>query len=259
MRKCVSHFAVLLTVATKAWCGLTVTAENPGVQTTSVPGAVAYTFDSPSAGYLGNVFANFGSVTGIYDTLYIQEPDIYGGAYATTYLMAFYFTGLHQNDFHTSSYSLRLSSPVNYFGSYWLAGNPYGQFDFYLGETLVGTFSSASALKVLPSTYLGNPNGGSDPGEPFAYLNFFGTGRTTFDRIVLTVTSNTAVFRTDNHAIAVNATPAGGLLISDNVTPAPVAGAPVLSVAAEIALVLLLAAGGGLLLRKSQRHPEPRL
>lgn len=259
MRKCVPRFAVLLTVATKAWCGLTVTAENPGVQTTSVPSAVVYTFDSLPSGFRTNVAATFGAVTGTYDKLYIRDPDIYGGAFATRYPVAIFFSGLHANDFPTWSYALTLSRPVNYFGTYWLAGDPYNQFDFYLGGTLVGSFSSVSALGVLPSTYLGNPNGGSDPGEAFAYLNFYGMGGTTFDRIVFTVTNDTAVFESDNHAIAVNATPAGGLLISGTLPPAPAAGAPALSVSAEIALALLLAAGGGLLLRNRQRHPEPRL
>ena len=244
MRKCLLPFALLLTGSTTAWCGLTVTAANPGVQTTAVAGATTFTFDSLPLGLQNNVPATFGTITGTYNPLYIRTPDIYGGSNASKYPVAAVAYG-------TGSYTLQLSGAVNYFGMHWLAGDPSNQVDFYLGNTLVASFTTATALGVLPNTYLGNPNGGTDAGEAFAYLNFFGTGGTTFDRIVFTVTNNVGGFESDNHSIAVNASPSGGLLITGTLPPTSTAqGAPALSEWMVFALALLLGVSGVLLLRR---------
>jgi hypothetical protein len=163
------------------------------------------------------VAANFGSVTGTYDRLYIRSHDVYGGANNTPYPVAAVAYG-------TTSYSLQLNSAVNYIGIYWSAGDASNRLDFYSGSTLVGSFTTSTALGVLGAAYLGNPaNGGSDGTEAFAYLNFFGTDGTTLDRIVFTVTNATGGFESDNHAIAVNAAPRGSVLLSGSLpsTPAP--------------------------------------
>jgi len=215
MKKALMVSACLLFVmvfATSAWCGMIINANAPGVQSTAVPGAVTDDFNSLPQGYQTNVVFNFGSIQGTYDQLYIRNPDIYGGANATKYPVAAVSYG-------TTSYALPLTQAANYLGIYWSAGDPSNLLTFYLGNTQVASYSTATAFALLPSAYYGNPsNGGSDSGEPFAYLNFFGTNGTTFDKIVFTVTNNFGGFESDNHAIAANATPTGGTI---NLNPVP--------------------------------------
>lgn len=209
------QLCMVMVFATTAWCGMAVNANAPGVQSTAVPGAVTDDFNSLPAGNQTNVVFDFGGtpdIQGTYDKLYIRNPDIYGGANATKYPVAAAIYG-------TTSYALTLTHAVNYLGMYWSAGDPSNLLTFYLGGTQVASYSTATAFALLPSAYYGNPsNGGSDPGEPFAYLNFFGTNGTTFDKIVFTVTNNSGGFESDNHAIAPNATPTGG---SINLNPVP--------------------------------------
>jgi len=133
---------------------------------------------------------------------------------------------------------LTLSAPVNYFGLFWLAGDPSNRLDFYLGATLVASFTTNTALGVLTPGYYGNPNNSEDPTEAFAYLNFFGTGGTTFDRVVYTVTNACCGFESDNHAVAVSAAPTAGLLIIG--TLAGPAVVPALPVGGLIALAIMM-------------------
>ena len=105
MKKALMVSACLLFVmvfATSAWCGMIINANAPGVQSTAVPGAVTDDFNSLPQGYQTNVVFNFGSIQGTYDQLYIRNPDIYGGAYATKYPVA-------ADTYGTASYTLTLS------------------------------------------------------------------------------------------------------------------------------------------------------
>jgi hypothetical protein len=188
------------------------------------------TFNSLPTGLSTNVSTPFGSITGTYDHVFIRTPDDLGGANASNYPTASAAQG-------GLSYTLTLSGPVNHFGLFWSAGDAANRLDFYLGATLVGTFTTSTALGVLPPAYNGNPNNGGDPTEAFAYLNFFGTGGTTFDRVVFTVTDPCCGFESDNHAITPSATPTGGLLISAVQSPAVV---PVLPVSVLIALAIAI-------------------
>jgi PEP-CTERM motif len=218
MKKALMVAAYLLFViifATTAWCGMIINAEAPGVQSTQVSGAVTDNFNSLPQGYQTNVTFDFGGtpdIQGTYDKLYIRNPDIYGGANATKYPVAAYAYG-------TSSYELTLTQAVNYFGMYWSAGDASNLLTFYLGNTQVASYSTATAMGLFPAAYYGNPsNNYSDSGEPFAYLNFFGTNGTTFDKIVFTATNYSGGFESDNHAILQNATPTGGTI---NLNPVP--------------------------------------
>lgn len=220
----VFRFAVAVSMSTIGWCGLIVTADSPDVQQTTVAGAVTNTFDSLPLGYQTNVTFNFGGVTGTYDVLYIAAANIFGGSYASQYPVA-------NNDTNTETYSLTLSAPVNYFGMFWSAGDDSNLVQFYLGATQVASYTLATAMGSLPASYYGNPNDRTeDPTEPFAFLNFYGTSGTTFDRIVLSVTRTGAGFESDNHAIAMDAG-------AGSVTPEPYSIA--LVVTGLAALVLL--------------------
>jgi len=242
MKKRILQLTLMSVVTGTAWCGITVTAENPGVQTTTVPSVATSTFDSLSLGLHNNVTVTFGSITGTYNQLYILAANAAGGANSTNYPECTFASPIN-----LPTYTLTLSSPVNYIGFWWSAGDPSNRLDFYLGGTLIGSFSTAVAMGALPVTYYGNPNNGGFPGQPFAYLNFFGTGGTTFDKVVFSVVNDpVAGFETDNHSIAVNAVPNGGLLIGTIATTA----VPSLSVWAGLALAALLLAAGTLSLAR---------
>jgi hypothetical protein len=248
MRSLILLLTLFLVLGCAAWGGITVTAENPGAQNTTVPGVATYTFDSLSTGLHSNVTANFGSVTGTYNQVYILAANGAGGANSTAYPECAYASPIS-----LPTYTLTLSSPVNYIGFWWSAGDSSNRVDFYLGGALIGSFSTATAMSALPSTYYGNPNNGAFTSQPFAYLNFSGTGGTTFDKVVFSVVSDpVAGFETDNHSIAVNATATGGLPIGTipTVTPASV---PALSSWGAAGLAALLAAAAFVLLRRTRR------
>ena len=212
----VLQLGLVMVFASTGWCGMIINAEVAGVQITAVPTAITSDFNSLAQGYLTNVVFNFGSIQGTYDKLYIRNPDIYGGAYATKYPVA-------ADAYNTQSNTLTLSAPVNYFGMYWSAGDCCNLLTFYNGGSQVASYTTATALGLLPAAYKGNPsNGGADGSEPFAYLNFFGTDGTTFDKIVFSVTQYGYGFESDNHAIKQNADPlTGGGRIDLNPVPEP--------------------------------------
>lgn len=152
MKKALMIAACLLFViifATTAWCGMIINANVPGVQSTAVPGAVTDNFDSLPQGNLTNVTFDFGGtpdIKGTYDKLYIRNPDIYGGAYATKYPVA-------ADTYGTASYTLTLSQAVNYFGMYWSAGDASNMLTFYLGNTQVASYTTAATMGLFSSAY----------------------------------------------------------------------------------------------------------
>jgi hypothetical protein len=235
MTKIFALASFLLLAATLAWGGITVTAEAVGVQTSQVPAASVYGFDDQALyATLLNFSHAFGSVTATYDKVYVREPNAYGGASATRYPAC-------ADAFADNPYTITLSSPVNYFGMFWTAGDNGNKLDFYLGTALVASFTTSTAVSVLGSGYLGNPNNSMDGAEKFAYLNFFGTNGTTFNKIVLTSTIGGNGFESDNHAFAVSATPSGSVTITSDPTPTPSA-VPALSPWAMAVLALLMVA-----------------
>ena len=77
----------------------------------------------------------------------------------------------------------------------------------------------------LPNAYYGNPGPGykgQDSTEAFAFLNFYGMGGTTFNKIVLSDPSTTSGFESDNHTVRV--TPYGS---DPNDTSPTIPGVPV--------------------------------
>jgi hypothetical protein len=134
-----------------------------------------------------------GSISATGTGLQILAADQYGGVGATGNYMNIGRTG-------GTSMTLTLSGPVAYFGFEWEAADSGNAIQFYLQGALVASFSSAGALGNLSSSYLGNPDTGQDSGEKFAYLNFFGTSGTTFDKIVFSNVGSTG-FESDNWSI----------------------------------------------------------
>jgi hypothetical protein len=142
----------------------------------------------------------------------VVPADVFGGAGGTGRYLG---VGVQSG---TAEGSLAfLGGPQAYFGFWWSAADPANVIDFYLGSTLLGSFDPGSALGALTDpAYFGNPNGGGNSGEKYAYLNFVGTAGTTFDRVVFhnNVFSG---FESDNHSIRATQIP-------DNEIPGDVIG-----------------------------------
>ena len=182
--------------------------EAPGAQTTTT-GFDAFgveTFDAISTGTGNNFLATFGGSVfrGNYANVEVRNADEYGGAGGDT---------RYAVTFNTAGYSLDLSSTepggVTYFG-YWLSALDRGNnVSFYSGGNLLFTFNAEAAgnfISGLPlaSTYRCNANNefaGQNCGEPYAFLNFYARGGTTFDRILFSESPEVGGYESDNHTV----------------------------------------------------------
>lgn len=135
---------------------------------------------------------------GAYDQLTIKSADVYGGAGKGGSNYAVQGAGGFQ------STTLSFYQESAYFGMWWSAGDSQNVLSFYNGETLIARFSTETLLAKIATSkeYYGNPNEGSFKGkntkEPYAFVNFFGEGDTSWDRIVFTNTAGSG-FESDNH------------------------------------------------------------
>lgn len=182
--------------------------EMPGAQTTTTgfDASGVETFDTISTGTGNNFLSTFGGSVfrGNYSNVEVRNADQFGGAGGDT---------RYAVTFTSSGYSVDLSSTqpggVTYFG-YWLSALDRGNnVSFYSGGNLLFTFNAAAAASFiggLPSapSYRCNPNNefaNRNCGEPYAFLNFYARGGTTFDRIVFDETPQVGGYESDNHTV----------------------------------------------------------
>ncbi len=188
----------------------------PGVQT---PAATSF-YENFNGSFNGTTNFNGSSITGTYTGGYVvANADQYGGAGGN---------GMYiDTSGGLASYTLTLSNPVNYFGMWFSALDQGNQLTFYNNSTLVFTFTPsayAQLVGVCPTNapepnYCGNPNpafNNQDPGEQYAYLNFFDSNG-TFNKVVFTENPAVGNFESDNHAVD-NLTLAPG---GTSLTPVP--------------------------------------
>ena len=195
-------------------------AEAPGATNSSLADTSVFTFNNYANGtHLTNAVW---SGVGTYDLLYIINANQYGGANGSPYSVeSAKVSGL--GGVPTST--LNLTTAISYFGMWWSAGDANNFLSFYSGNTLVASFSTATLLSKLPNAYYGNPGPGykgQDSAEAFAFINFYGMGGTTFNKIVLSDPSTTSGFESDNHTVRV--TPYGS---DPNDTSPTIPGVPV--------------------------------
>jgi len=167
----------------------TVTFENPGVQSSTVGGALAV--DTMETYALGDyrppgVLGNFNLDPASLGVFTVAPPNIYGAAGGVGQY-------LHNNRPLTDNGAIRLTltSPnALYLGFWWSAGSP-DEVDLFDNGSEVFSFTTQdviNAISLLPnaSDYYGNPNAPflhADSGEPYSFINFFATGSTAFDEI----------------------------------------------------------------------------
>ncbi|APW60914.1 PEP-CTERM sorting domain-containing protein [Paludisphaera borealis] len=204
------HFAPVLRVAAivagtvlssqSAFAGIDVTIEAAGVQSSQQANIITETFNSQATGVLNApLVTSIGTYTATADSSIILSADQYGGANGTQYISVG-----SQAGGPGGSMVLSLNGPADYFGLWWSAVDSQNKLQLYsggVGGTLLGTYTSAD-LPAFSAGYFGNPNPPADrnTGEPYAYVNFFGTAGTTFDTIVFS-NSNATGFESDNHSI----------------------------------------------------------
>ncbi|MBM3762380.1 MAG: PEP-CTERM sorting domain-containing protein [Acidobacteria bacterium] len=162
------------------------------VQQTTVSGTMlTETFNALPTGNLNNYFSLIGQYS---NGAVISDPNAWGGAGQTRYIAV-------GSQSQTTTYNLNFFAPLDYFGLSWQAGDTKNELRFYNQGSLVQSFGTATIFGSLPSTYNANPNTGQNAQEKYAFINFFGTKGTAFDRIEFYNNGFSTGFETDNHTI----------------------------------------------------------
>lgn len=152
---------------------------DPGYYTTQVVGATTVNFNNGNCGAYTNCFGNGALVTG-------NDSGHYASPYGINdrYLTVAYTSSV-------GSVTLTTPGDYNYFGLYWGSLDTYNSISFYNGGSFIGGFDGDDIFPLLA-------NGGQTSWASNRYVNFFFTGSSLFDRIVLTSTNY--AFESDNHA-----------------------------------------------------------
>jgi hypothetical protein len=170
-----------------------------------VPGVKTSSFNAPgvSLGLHTSLATDIGLYSAPDPGLAVVAPDVYGGSSLSglpeptpTQYMAI---GNQSGQFEAS---IELGGPHSYFGFYWTAGDDLNQVEFYRAGALLASYRVADFADFVFANpqYFDNPNTGQFVGQPWAYLNFYGTSGTTFDRITLRVLAPGVGFESDNHS-----------------------------------------------------------
>lgn len=222
-------------IAQNAQAQVVVTIEAPGVQSSSVANITTENFD----GFTPGVYTSLNSTIGTYSSpgLAVVGANQYGGAGGA----GNYFSIGAQSGQLTAT--LTLPGDQAYFGFWYSAGDNQNEIDLYENNTLEYSLNTSDLINFIngqmnAGAYYGNPNNGQDPEEPFAYVNFFGTNGTVFNKIVFNNASLGTGFESDNHSIsAMQTTPTG-----TPITPEP----------GSVALLVGMGVSGAAFLRRKR-------
>lgn len=248
--------------------------EGPGVETSPVATATTETFDEVSVAPISEIVnAGWGDYTatpnnasGEGSLLPFNSPigtftgqgiiipaDQWAGAGGSGNYLA---VGEEWNPYYLNeeSITLTLNTPANYVGFFAEALDTSNVVQFYDGSTLVGDFNpdvlgnnnysgsydpntGTYGDDLLSPDYYGNPDdSGSDPWEPFVYLNFTTTGSTEITSVVFECDQTGNGFELDNLSVASgDFTPAGTVFVPDR-------GATALLLAGALGLIALVGA-----------------
>lgn len=172
--KSLAVIAAALGISASVNASVIVSAEAINVFESTLAGATKVTFDSGTcAGYAScsNVSIVQGNLSGVYAAPYLD---------ATKYSTV--------SGGQTSTFNV--GAAADYFGLYWGSIDTFNTISFYLGNSLVQSFSGAPAASLLQ-------DGGQTSWNSNRYINF-NFVNATFDKVLLISGSN--AFETDNHA-----------------------------------------------------------
>lgn len=195
-------FPLLLLTVLPVSAGVIITfAEDPAAYNSSLSGTDVHDFNDLKLGYNSGVAWDG---VGKFDQLQIIRADAYGGAPDETSPKGTQYSvqGIGSKVMTTTLY---LAEDSSYFGMWWSAGDARNVMSFYDGDSLIGRFTTASLMAPLPPEYDGNPiNRKVNSGEPYAFINFFGDEKTSWDRIVFS-NDGSSGFESDNFTTRVDA------------------------------------------------------
>lgn len=196
------YFAILVLAALPASASVIITfAENPNEFLTSLSGTNTYDFNSLHNGL--NKDVSWEGV-GSFDQLFVKKADAYGGAPDAANPTGSKYS-LQGAGTKVISSTLELATDSSYFGMWWSAGDARNVLSFYDGFDLVSRFTTSSLMTPLPDNYDGNPiNRKVNSSEPYAFINFFGDEKTSWNRIVLS-NDGSSGFESDNYTTRVAA------------------------------------------------------
>ena len=191
--------AAALSISSATAFDMVITArEGAGGESSTLPNTYAETFDNLPTGVNNNVSW---SGVGTFERLNIKTADLYGGAGGSKYAVE----GLGV----VNKTTLTLNSPSSDFGVWWSAGDAANVVNFYNRGNLIGSFTTANLIILLPHSYKGNPDTalwyqGQKSGEKYGFINFIADKNTTWDKIEFT-NSGGSGFEADNYTSRVAA------------------------------------------------------
>lgn len=172
----------------------------PTVQGTAVTGNLTSenfntltTGECPASIQLGTVSGNCN----------VETAGDYGGASADADDATPTSGGAGSNYMSTADPSMEiiidLTEPAKYLGLWWSAGTDSNILELYNGDDRVASMTTSSIINLLQNSsvtsvgggsydstdFFGNPRNNADSSEPFLFINLYGTGGASFDRIVL--------------------------------------------------------------------------
>lgn len=196
-----SVFFLLTFFQTKAQSILVTIYEDAGQQSSSLTDVDVFTFNDFSTGLHTNVV--WDSV-GSFDQIYVLNANRYGGAMDESTGQRSKFSTV-QTSRGIEVSTLTLDNYSSYFGMWWSAGDPANVLTFYNDDQLIAQFTTSSMFGSanLSSDYYGNPMTGENPGEPYAFINFYGDNQTSWNKIELS-TIGGGGFESDNYTSRVS-------------------------------------------------------
>lgn len=171
--------------------------DGDGVATTAVAGTTVIDFNDGTCSYAscsGGFAIATGDASGLYAAPFITATGLDD---ATPYLT------VPENLQASTSATLALGSTANYFGLLWGSIDSYNTIEFWLGSSLVASFTGNAAISPTAA------NGNQTAPSTNTYVNFFELP--TFDAVVLESTGY--AFESDNHAYGTVKVPAPGTLV----------------------------------------------
>ena len=171
-------------------------AEDPFATTSSLTNTNEFDFNELTLGFNYNV--DWDGV-GSFDQIYVKNANRYGGALDESTGEGSPYSYV-KKAFNIEHSTLTLDAPSSYFGMWWSAGDSANLLTFYNNENIVAQYSTASMFGSLglSQEYYGNPLTGQNPGQPYAFINFYGDSETSWDAITLSTTGSGG-FESDNY------------------------------------------------------------